>query len=632
MDRVLQRRDTAANWSSANPVLAEGELGIITDTKGYKIGDGSTAWNNLEYPANPTQVVNELGNSETAAISQKIVSDNIENLTYKVVYLEYWGPHNDIIITLSDGVYYYNTYNHKIGFRSSGESIEKDPSKNNIYLYDNRIYYWNGESLVNMFDYLSTRTDNQIIEVIIEQLLTMFSTNSSIVASSNTQTSKFLNQYGELQDINDSNYSISEYEITEGNIYRVKGYIYSGNSLFCVKDENDITLYTSRVTSSNIYERTFIAPKNAKKLLVSTRTNTLATQPVFELTISSNISEDRIDGLISSLSSIYTKGEGVTATETKTGYFLNSSGLEQSIENENQTVSTFSIDPTKIYITEGACYYNNSIYVLLDSQGNIIQNKLASLSGTNTYQEIVFPPSNAVSIKVESNAYFVPASLSVATVNISSSGGDSGIDWSNKKWVCVGDSLTESNSRTTKNYHDYIAESTGISVVNMGVGGTGYKRTEEDNTAFYQRISSVPTDADVITIFGSGNDMKYELGNITDTGTYTLCGCINTTLDNLFSVFPLANVALVTPTPWVNYPTTTENNKMKLYSEAIKNICERRGIPCLDLYSCSSLRPWEESYRELAYSKDSGNGVHPDETGHKIIAPRFKTLLESLIL
>jgi hypothetical protein len=69
-DRVLQRRDTAANWTAANPVLMEGELGIVTDgAKGYKIGDGVTPWNALEYPANPTSVVQELGNSEIAVMS-----------------------------------------------------------------------------------------------------------------------------------------------------------------------------------------------------------------------------------------------------------------------------------------------------------------------------------------------------------------------------------------------------------------------------------------------------------------------------------------------------------------------------------------------------------------------------------
>lgn len=75
-DRVIQRNDTAARWQSINPVLAQGELGIVSDgAKGYKIGDGVTAWNNLDYPANPASVVQDFGNSETAAISQKTVSE-----------------------------------------------------------------------------------------------------------------------------------------------------------------------------------------------------------------------------------------------------------------------------------------------------------------------------------------------------------------------------------------------------------------------------------------------------------------------------------------------------------------------------------------------------------------------------
>lgn len=69
-DRVIQRNDTAARWKSINPVLAQGELGIVSDgAKGYKIGDGVTAWNSLEYPANPTSVVQETGTNENAVMS-----------------------------------------------------------------------------------------------------------------------------------------------------------------------------------------------------------------------------------------------------------------------------------------------------------------------------------------------------------------------------------------------------------------------------------------------------------------------------------------------------------------------------------------------------------------------------------
>lgn len=48
---IQLRGDTAANWTSVNPILAERELGIETDTLLYKIGNGVTAWNSLSYTA-----------------------------------------------------------------------------------------------------------------------------------------------------------------------------------------------------------------------------------------------------------------------------------------------------------------------------------------------------------------------------------------------------------------------------------------------------------------------------------------------------------------------------------------------------------------------------------------------------
>lgn len=47
--RIQIRRDTAADWTSNNPTLTEGEMGFETDTNKLKIGDGSTAWNSLAY-------------------------------------------------------------------------------------------------------------------------------------------------------------------------------------------------------------------------------------------------------------------------------------------------------------------------------------------------------------------------------------------------------------------------------------------------------------------------------------------------------------------------------------------------------------------------------------------------------
>lgn len=43
------RRGTASQWTSANPRLAAGEMGIETDTNLFKIGNGATGWTSLPY-------------------------------------------------------------------------------------------------------------------------------------------------------------------------------------------------------------------------------------------------------------------------------------------------------------------------------------------------------------------------------------------------------------------------------------------------------------------------------------------------------------------------------------------------------------------------------------------------------
>lgn len=51
MTRIQLRRDTLANFTSVNPALAEGEMAYETDTKKFKIGDGTTAYASLDYQA-----------------------------------------------------------------------------------------------------------------------------------------------------------------------------------------------------------------------------------------------------------------------------------------------------------------------------------------------------------------------------------------------------------------------------------------------------------------------------------------------------------------------------------------------------------------------------------------------------
>lgn len=54
--QIQMRRDTLANWELYNPILADGEFGVVRSTdplaptsSQFKIGDGATHWLDLEY-------------------------------------------------------------------------------------------------------------------------------------------------------------------------------------------------------------------------------------------------------------------------------------------------------------------------------------------------------------------------------------------------------------------------------------------------------------------------------------------------------------------------------------------------------------------------------------------------------
>lgn len=81
-DRIQLRRDTASNWTNYNPILLEGESGIELDTDQWKLGDGIHNWNDLPYRGGP--YVQQRGQSTTAAMSQKAVTDELDIIDDKI--------------------------------------------------------------------------------------------------------------------------------------------------------------------------------------------------------------------------------------------------------------------------------------------------------------------------------------------------------------------------------------------------------------------------------------------------------------------------------------------------------------------------------------------------------------------
>lgn len=88
--RIQLRRDIAANWTSANPILRAGEIGVETDTQRIKIGDGSAAWSTRPYinvlPSELTELSQDAVNQALTAGNgiTKVYDDNANTLTISV--------------------------------------------------------------------------------------------------------------------------------------------------------------------------------------------------------------------------------------------------------------------------------------------------------------------------------------------------------------------------------------------------------------------------------------------------------------------------------------------------------------------------------------------------------------------
>lgn len=85
MSKIEFKRGTAARWTEINLVLGIGEPGWEKDTNKWKIGDGITAWNDLDY----------MGYTPDAGITFQDLEDHINSPTPHPAYDD--GPSFDLL-------------------------------------------------------------------------------------------------------------------------------------------------------------------------------------------------------------------------------------------------------------------------------------------------------------------------------------------------------------------------------------------------------------------------------------------------------------------------------------------------------------------------------------------------------
>lgn len=217
-----------------------------------------------------------------------------------------------------------------------------------------------------------------------------------------------------------------------------------------------------------------------------------------------------------------------------------------------------------------------------------------------------------------------------------------------KKIACLGDSITEGVKANGWQWHRYIDKyfkENGIetTIVNLGIGGTSVCTSSYVSASlqpFVNRLNTIPTDADVIVIFGGTNDWgnSATLGTISDSGSSSFYGAYKYMLEWFANNRPNAKILTITPlkryyrgytSTWTN-AQTTRNNKGQLlqdYVRAVKEVSEMYAIPCVDLHNESGLNP----VLDIVRTKYMEDGLHPNAEGNKKMYPIILDKLKPLV-
>lgn len=73
-DTIQVRGDTSINWSIANPILLDREIGLETNTLYFKFGNGTSNWNDLSYQTVPSTRITGFENIDNTSDENKPVS------------------------------------------------------------------------------------------------------------------------------------------------------------------------------------------------------------------------------------------------------------------------------------------------------------------------------------------------------------------------------------------------------------------------------------------------------------------------------------------------------------------------------------------------------------------------------
>lgn len=203
------------------------------------------------------------------------------------------------------------------------------------------------------------------------------------------------------------------------------------------------------------------------------------------------------------------------------------------------------------------------------------------------------------------------------------------------KLSIIGDSISDTDYEPFTKWATFLEMYDGYELDNVSVSGAGFFNPSNKGGTydhqFYNQANLIATDSDIVIVFGGFNDLSKLLnGDVTigsrdDTGVTTICGCINNTINNILTRNPNCHICFALPSPWQGANSMAEpTSDVFSIINSLKEICEYRSIPLLDMFHESGIRPWIADFR-TEYMID---GTHPNEKGHKVfLYPKFRDFL-----
>lgn len=338
---------------------------------------------------------------------------------------------------------------------------------------------------------------------------------------------------------------------------------------------------------------------------------------------------------------------------TKTSQLKNDSSYLKStdtIDADSLNGKKFSDPMTKQEYDAITNKDSNTIYLVDDDStingvpdySSSDANKILAVNAEGNALAWIDAPSGSVSGDVDISNLASDLSLSGTSLQLKNSngnligtavtlpsGGSSKQYWlTGKKWLVLGDSITDATVNTGGDkYYKFISDMVGgCTIVNHGYSGIKV-------AGLTTKLDTIDaTGVQVVTALIGVNDWNFPvpLGKEGDTGTDTEYGIIYNFVLKLVTKFPRITVLGLIPLPCqasngVLQATCSEGFSLKQLTDAIKYTYELFSVPYLDLFNQSGIHATIPSSRDFYFS----DGLHPTVNAHKAIANKILSFIEN---